>query len=91
MANCDHVKDIDPDLPGRVIGYCEECVAEGTTWVHLRVCKTCGHVGCCDSSPRRHARQHHHETGHPIIGPDSNQPSDWLWCYPHDDYCDRKD
>jgi len=46
---------------------CEECLRLGTPWVHLRLCLTCGHVGCCDSSPRRHARAHAHTVGHPIV------------------------
>ncbi|PKQ15174.1 MAG: hypothetical protein CVT67_10585 [Actinobacteria bacterium HGW-Actinobacteria-7] len=86
---CNHLSEIDPDLAPRVDGVCEECVKEGTTWVSLRVCKTCGHVGCCDSSPRKHARAHYADTGHPIIGPVSNLPSDWLWCYPDDTYVER--
>jgi CPA1 family monovalent cation:H+ antiporter len=61
-------------------GVCPDCLAEGTTWVHLRVCLTCGNVGCCDSSPRRHATQHHHATGHPVIR--SAEPGEtWRWCY----------
>lgn len=87
--SCEHIHDVDPDLAGRVEGVCEDCVKEGTTWVHLRVCKTCGHVGCCDSSVRKHARAHFHETSHPVIGPDSNGPDDWLWCYEHNDYIGR--
>ena len=59
---------------------CEECLKEGTDWVELRVCLTCGHVGCCDSSPGKHATAHFHATGHPII--ESFEPGeDWGWCY----------
>ena len=59
---------------------CEECLRDGTRWVHLRRCTACGHIGCCDSSPMRHATAHHHETSHPII--QSFEPDeDWLWCY----------
>ena len=66
-------------LPERVAG-CEECLAEGTRWVHLRMCQTCGHIGCCDNSPGRHATAHHAATGHPIIR--SAEPGeDWSWCY----------
>jgi uncharacterized UBP type Zn finger protein len=59
---------------------CEECLAMGDTWVHLRLCLTCGHVGCCDSSKNRHATKHFHATGHPVIR--SFEPGeDWMWCY----------
>jgi hypothetical protein len=62
---------------------CEECLAIGGEWVHLRLCLTCGHVGCCDQSPRRHATKHHHETRHPVIR--SYEPDeDWAYCYPDD-------
>ena len=64
---------------------CPECVARGDTWVHLRICMTCGHVGCCDSSPNRHARAHYQATGHPIINTIEAEP-DWAWCYPDDAY-----
>jgi uncharacterized UBP type Zn finger protein len=59
---------------------CEECLETGGRWVHLRQCLTCGHVGCCDSSPGWHARAHYKATGHPVIG--SAEPGDaWRWCY----------
>jgi monovalent cation/hydrogen antiporter len=59
---------------------CEECLATGGAWVHLRLCLTCGHVGCCDSSPGRHASKHFHQTTHPVIR--SFQPGEqWRWCY----------
>lgn len=59
---------------------CEACVAEGIGWVSLRRCLSCGNVGCCDSSPGRHATAHHRRTGHPVIR--SLQPGqDWVWCY----------
>jgi hypothetical protein len=61
---------------------CEECLALGTHWVHLRVCLTCGHVGCCGSSPGQHARAHAGNLGHPIVA--SLEPGkDWRWCYVH--------
>jgi CPA2 family monovalent cation:H+ antiporter-2 len=63
------------------VGVCAECVAAGDGWVHLRQCRTCGHVGCCDSSLNRHATRHYHASGHPIIGP--VEPGEaWSWCYP---------
>ena len=59
---------------------CQECLALGMRWVHLRLCLTCGHVGCCDSSPGKHATAHFHSTKHPII--QSFEPGeDWGWCY----------
>ncbi|MEM9712018.1 MAG: cation:proton antiporter [Actinomycetota bacterium] len=75
---CEHagqIRAVRPSATG-----CEECLREGTRWVHLRICTTCGHVGCCDSSPGRHARAHHHSTGHPIMR--SAEPGeDWAWCF----------
>jgi len=59
---------------------CEECVEQGDTWVHLRLCLECGHVGCCDSSKNKHATKHFHRTEHPLIR--SIQPGEnWIWCY----------
>ena len=60
---------------------CEDCLPLGDTWVHLRLCMTCGHVGCCDNSKNRHATAHHDQTSHPIIR--SFEPGEeWMWCYP---------
>jgi uncharacterized UBP type Zn finger protein len=59
---------------------CEECLALGDTWVHLRMCRSCGHVGCCDSSKNKHATKHFRATQHPIVS--SIEPGeDWSWCY----------
>jgi hypothetical protein len=59
---------------------CEECLKIGSRWVHLRICRVCNKVGCCDNSPHRHATAHFHEAGHPIIT--SIEPGeDWSWCY----------
>lgn len=59
---------------------CFECLQTGDTWVHLRLCLTCGHVGCCDDSKNRHARKHATESGHPIVR--SFEPGEnWMWCY----------
>ena len=59
---------------------CEECLKIGSGWVHLRMCMTCGKIGCCDDSPNKHATAHFHEIGHPIIR--SAEPGeDWSWCY----------
>jgi uncharacterized UBP type Zn finger protein len=82
---CEHVKEIrnvEPDAEG-----CSECLAQGDTWVHLRMCLSCGHVGCCDSSKNRHARAHWHRTRHPVIR-SFQRGEDWRWCYPHQDYLD---
>lgn len=63
---------------------CQECLEHGEPWVHLRLCMTCGHVGCCDDSPNRHATKHFHRSKHPVIK--SFEPGeDWAWCYPDDE------
>jgi uncharacterized UBP type Zn finger protein len=75
-THLDQVRDVEPRTPNG----CEECLATGDRWVHLRLCLTCGHVGCCDSSPNRHATKHFHRTTHPIIR--SFEPGeDSGWCY----------
>jgi uncharacterized UBP type Zn finger protein len=59
---------------------CEECVKMGDSWVHLRLCLSCGHVGCCDSSKNKHATKHFHSAKHPLIR--SIEPGEsWVWCY----------
>lgn len=80
MANCSHLEHVKVlELPESVEG-CEECLATGGSWVHLRICLECGKVGCCDSSPGRHASAHAGESGHPIIR--SLEPGeDWSWCF----------
>ena len=81
MANeCSHLGSVQYfDLPDEVEG-CEECLQLGTRWVHLRMCQTCGHIGCCDNSEGKHATAHYKAIGHPIIR--SAQPGeDWSWCY----------
>jgi len=76
---CTHLDQIDPEVMPSGTG-CVECLAEGGSWVHLRRCATCGHVGCCDSSPSRHATAHALSSHHPIV--QSYEPGeDWLWCY----------
>jgi CPA2 family monovalent cation:H+ antiporter-2 len=75
---CRHLDRIHPVRPSA--RGCEDCIRTGDTWVHLRLCLTCGHVGCCDSSKNRHARAHWHAVGHPIIR--SAQPGEtWGWCF----------
>jgi uncharacterized UBP type Zn finger protein len=80
VATCSHLDQIEhADLPAEVAG-CEECLAIGARWVHLRMCMSCGHIGCCDSSPNKHATAHFRGTGHPIVR--SAEPGeDWSWCY----------
>lgn len=79
-ATCTHLAAINvTELPEPLEG-CEECLKIGGTWVHLRMCLTCGKVGCCDNSPNRHATAHFGETGHPLIR--SAEPSEnWAWCF----------
>jgi uncharacterized UBP type Zn finger protein len=76
--NCSHlsqIKDAKPNTKG-----CEECLKMGDRWVHLRLCLSCGHVGCCDSSKNRHASKHFQGTRHPVMR--SLEPGeDWRWCY----------
>jgi uncharacterized UBP type Zn finger protein len=80
VADCSHLDAVEYlEVPGEVAG-CEECLAEGMEWVHLRMCQSCGHIGCCDNSVGKHATAHHKETGHPIIR--SAEPGEeWSWCY----------
>jgi uncharacterized UBP type Zn finger protein len=77
---CSHLDQIEVTaLPDSIEG-CEECLKIGGVWVHLRMCMTCGKIGCCDDSPNRHATAHAGESGHPIIR--SAEPGeDWSWCY----------
>jgi hypothetical protein len=78
-AACAHLVEIAQVTPSTTRG-CEDCLREGTRWVHLRECLQCGHVGCCDNSPRRHATAHFRATAHPIMR--SLEPGeDWAWCY----------
>jgi hypothetical protein len=76
-----HLAEVHPVEPHTLRG-CEDCLRTGSSWVHLRLCLTCGHVGCCDSSPMRHAAAHAHQAAHPIVR--SMEPGeDWRWCYVH--------
>ena len=75
---CTHLTDPTPPVPSG--DGCVTCLAEGGTWVHLRLCQECGRVGCCDSSPGRHATAHAHEAGHPLVR--SFEPGEeWFYCY----------
>ena len=78
MNGCTHastIRSVTPSAKG-----CEECLRIGSEWLHLRICRSCGHVGCCDDSPSRHATAHAHATSHAIIR--SLEPGEeWSWCY----------
>jgi uncharacterized UBP type Zn finger protein len=76
---CTHLKQVSLDTQANTKG-CEECEKTGDEWVHLRLCLSCGHVGCCDSSKNKHGTKHFKSTDHPIIK--SFEPGeDWKWCY----------
>lgn len=80
MATCTHLDHVHVTRLPEAVDGCEECLATGGAWLHLRICLECGHVGCCDGSPSRHATAHAHATGHPIIR--SLEPGEvWAWCY----------
>jgi uncharacterized UBP type Zn finger protein len=78
-APCTHLDQIN-DVTPRTPEGCEECLQMGDTWVHLRLCLICGHVGCCDNSKNKHATKHFHTTDHPIIQ-SFERGEDWIWCY----------
>jgi len=77
---CTHLDAVEVlELPEPLEG-CEECLKTGSRWLHLRMCHTCGKIGCCDSSPNKHASAHYREVGHPLVR--SAEPGeDWSWCY----------
>jgi uncharacterized UBP type Zn finger protein len=88
ITSCSHVQQVEqagaitPSSTG-----CEDCLRTGDRWVHLRVCMSCGHVGCCDNSPNRHATAHYTSTYHPVVR--SYEPGeDWWWCYADEDLVD---
>lgn len=86
MKYCEHVSEIVEVTPSDE--GCEDCLKVGGRWVHLRLCQSCGHVGCCDNSPNRHATKHYHATKHPIIK--SFEPGEeWGFCYPDDEFYER--
>ena len=77
--DCTHLRNAGDPAPRTPDG-CEECLKMGDSWVQLRLCRSCGHVGCCDSSKNKHAARHYRETGHPVIR--AFEPGeDWSWCY----------
>ena len=78
MAVCTHLDQVTEQHPKQRA--CDDCIKTGDSWVHLRLCLTCGHVGCCDSSKNKHATRHFHRTKHPIVK--SLEPGEnWGWCY----------
>ncbi|HKC19316.1 MAG TPA: UBP-type zinc finger domain-containing protein [Candidatus Dormibacteraeota bacterium] len=80
QQRCPHLTgELEYPKPNTPAG-CEECLATGAQWVHLRLCTECGHVGCCDSSPNHHATKHWHRTHHPVIA-SYERGENWVWCY----------
>jgi len=85
MPKCEHFDGSERTTPPEIVEGCEECLASGDSWVHLRLCLTCGHIGCCDSSKNRHARAHREQHDHVLIR--SVEPGEtWGYCYVHDQY-----
>lgn len=86
QKNADRINAINPDVPPSGPG-CVECLADGGWWLHLRRCAECGHIGCCDNSPKQHSRKHYHSAKHPIIA--SFEPGEsWFYNFTTDDYVD---
>lgn len=84
-VRCEHIETVPYPEPAARTQGCEECEALGMTWVHLRKCMVCGHVGCCDSSIGKHSTRHFRETGHAVMR--THEPDeDWAWCFIHDTY-----
>jgi len=80
VAACAHLNMIEVTELPQSVGGCEDCLRVGGIWLHLRICLTCGHVGCCDDSPNRHATAHFRASEHPLIR--SLEPEEeWSWCY----------
>ncbi|MCX5212085.1 UBP-type zinc finger domain-containing protein [Kitasatospora sp. NBC_00240] len=85
MSACEDLAAAPADIvPSPPTDGCADCLAAGSRdWVHLRLCLDCGHIGCCDNSPQRHASAHFHNTSHPVIR--SYEPGEeWRWCYVHE-------
>ena len=79
MAKCTHLDQVQYLAPEGDIAGCEECLKTGDRWVHLRMCQVCGKIGCCDSSPNRHASKHAAQDHHPVLR--SVEPGEeWSWC-----------
>jgi monovalent cation/hydrogen antiporter len=79
-GGCDHLRKVRPPVEPDTPSECGDCLREGTAWVHLRMCTSCGHVACCDSSPQRHASAHYEHTDHPVVR-SAEVDEDWRWCY----------
>jgi len=77
---CKHIQGLHENIPARTPEGCEECLKIGDSWLHLRKCLICGHIGCCDNSKNKHATKHFHETNHPVIK-SFEKGEDWKWCY----------
>lgn len=85
LTTCDHLNQIKITAKPDEVKGCDECLQIGSSWVEVRMCLTCGHVGCCDSSKHQHARKHYETTQHPII--QSVEPGQkWGWCYLDEGY-----
>jgi uncharacterized UBP type Zn finger protein len=80
MKTCNHIERADVDMKPKTPKGCEECLKSGDSWVQLRLCLSCGHVGCCDSSKNKHATKHFKETSHPVMR-SYESGADWKWCY----------
>ncbi len=80
MDTCTHLKKAKDNVIPKTPEGCEECLKMGDTWFHLRLCLTCGHVGCCDQSKNKHATKHFHATHHPVIK-SFEKGGDWKWCF----------
>ncbi len=82
-GGCEDLQHPRPPVEPDAVAECSDCIREGSAWVHLRMCLDCGHVACCDSSPKRHATRHFHETSHPVMR--SAEPGEiWRWCFVHE-------
>lgn len=85
MPKCEHYSDAEVTRVPTPVEGCEKCLESGDSWVHLRMCMACGHIGCCDSSKNRHARQHAEQLGHLVIR-SAEEGETWSYCYEHDQY-----
>lgn len=77
---CSHLDLINPDVEPQA-EVCEACVELGDSWPELRMCLTCGHMGCCEEAENQHALKHYQETGHPLVKPYKERGMNWIWCY----------
>lgn len=89
QKTCTHTDQIKEDVEPKTPDGCEECLKTGDSWVALRMCTTCGHVGCCDSSKGQHATKHFKETGHAVMQAFGTDDS-WRWCYVDEMYLENE-